>query len=129
MMWCVSCNVHENAVTDIGRPYPGKGVGRGISLATLLSEVEEWHGCEVGVFGYLQAGPEELALYLSRDHARHHSVQDSVWVEFAEDVVLEGDGGRVGNKYVQVLGMVDTNVHGHLGAWEAGVLVKKVRVR
>lgn len=102
-----------------------------ISMVELLANKSRFNNQEIVVFGYLQGGYEELALYLSRDHAQHRSFADGVWLSFSNEIVVVPKDKRVRNRYVTVRGVFSTGDpagYGHLGAFSGEITVKTLTI-
>lgn len=104
----------------------GRSAGQAVSMATLLSRITEFHGRKVVVFGFFKVATENVALYLTREHAQHNSSSDALWLTLAVDASVEVPERLGTGMYVMVAGIVNTNVHGHMGMFPAELLVKRI---
>jgi hypothetical protein len=98
-----------------------------ISMVELLANKSRFNNQEIVVFGFLRGGYEELALYLSKDHAQHRSFADGIWLSFSNEIVILPRDRRAKNRYVTVRGIFSTGDpagYGHLGVFPGEITVK-----
>lgn len=119
------------------RSEPGESATH-ISFVSLLSNPERHDGKLVRVEGFLHFRVGDHALYFSEDAATHGIIASAFWLKTSPETRVASHRkrdpslNRLDRRYVSVTGVFDMTVHGHLGAFPAGLrdieLVHELRV-
>lgn len=83
-----------------------------VSLINLISDPAKYNGKEVSVAGYLVLDFEGTAIYLSKGDYDNGIYKNALWV-----TISLPDSKNFDHKYVNIQGVFDSKMRGHLGLW------------
>lgn len=82
-----------------------------VSVVALIATPEKYDGEIVQITGFARIGPEEAAIYLSKDDAKYSNTANSIWIEISES---SDDRYTYDAKWIFVEGTFRNSAGGHL---------------
>jgi hypothetical protein len=92
-----------------------------VSLISLVANPERWTSKRVAVSGYVVLKSEGTVLFLQPEDRELGILANGIWLRISEESQVPS-GFKSG--WARVIGVFDSEIHGHLGAFPGAIVVE-----
>jgi hypothetical protein len=102
-------------------------ITQNVSLVSLISNPEKFHGKQIRVIGYLNFEFEGNCIFLHKEDNENGITENAFWTDYSNEIISKQNLKKFDKKYVIIEGTFDMNSHGHMGVF-AGTIKNINRV-